>query len=140
MNSNRTMEDALGTWRLSLYTVLFPTAVLGRGLSNPFPAAWCLGVITASPSMFSSHYYSFHPPKLVTWSLWVGDEEDCISVLGKGLGMVAGGLSLCTHHVISLGKARRQSSPNLCDSAMVHSAGNLAGTSSSSYFQIPSTS
>ena len=54
----------------------------------------------------------------------------------KGLGMVTGGLSLCVHHVISLGKARRQSSPNLCDNALVHSACNLAETFSSSYFQI----
>ena len=54
----------------------------------------------------------------------------------KGLGMVTGGLSLCVHHVISLGKARRQSSPNLCDNALAHSMCNVAETFSSSYFQI----
>ena len=54
----------------------------------------------------------------------------------KGVGMVTSGLSLRVHHMISLGKARRQSSPNLCDNALAHSMCNLAETFSSSYFQI----
>ena len=101
----------------------------------PFPSPGDLlnpGIKPGSPTLQPDSFFLSEPPgKWIRRTIFPYHFAS-----DKGVGMVTSGLSLCVHHMISLCKARRQSSPNLCDNALAHSMCNLAETFSASYFQI----
>ena len=128
MKSNRATEDALGTWRLSLYAVLLSTAFLGWALSNPVFVVWCLGIIKISPSTCSSHYLSFWGRRQ-TGTPQGKAIGDSFSIDRNSKTRIAGQLrdegGPCTDHIFLIPKVRRPPQPHTHKKCSLEAKGEL---------------
>lgn len=136
------MEDAPGTCRLSLHIVpLLLPFWDGSQLTLLYHLVpWahrCLLLHVSVLLLLLSSQVSHLATLLLVGQSYISPS---LPAPGRSLGVIAGWLSLGVHPRTFLGKVMRQSSLTLPGSAMTHSAGDLAGISSPSYYQTLCTS